>query len=43
MSRQHTGHHVIDVNTLSQLHEQGEVRLGSIIPLVMPGVYNRRE
>ena len=24
MSRQHTGHHEIDVNTLNQLHEQGE-------------------
>ena len=24
MSRQHTGHHVIDVNTLTQLLEQGE-------------------
>ena len=24
MSRQHTGHHGIDVNALDQLHEQGE-------------------
>ena len=24
MSRQHTWHHEIDVNTLNQLHEQGE-------------------
>ena len=24
MSRQHVGHHEIDVNTLNQLHEQGE-------------------
>ena len=31
MSRQHTGHHVIDVNTLTQLHEQGEA-ISSIIP-----------
>ena len=24
MSRQHAGHHEIDVNTLNQLHEEGE-------------------
>ena len=31
MSRQHTVHHVIDVNTLTQLHEQGEA-ISSIVP-----------
>ena len=37
MSRQHTRDHVIDVNTLTQLHEQGEA-ISSIIPEVMHDV-----
>ena len=37
MSRQYTRDHVIDVNTLTQLHEQGEA-ISSIIPEVMPDV-----
>ena len=37
MSLQHTRDHVIDVNTLTQLHEKGEA-ISSIIPEVMHDV-----